>query len=310
MDEQTQYLYSSGKTGTPASSVPEKAQPRLFVSFEQEIMEFTLSGTQSFGRPSESFMPDIVIVNKYISRKHGTFETTDGVVRYTAGDTTNPTIFNRNTLTPGETVELLDGDELTITTGDGDNSSDIILVCASTNNRIGIWHELMNASMDNLTGLPRKNTFLARYMQNLRQVPGDKNCIFIIEIDHFDYLVEHYGKNSADNAVRLVTDYLNSILDDRGMVSRWEENKWVGAVAADSRGTYFIMEDFGNDIRRSLIDGAFHITLSIGYIDMTKVSGKILNPEDLIRKTDEYLQDTKRNNGRDCLCEYRPQTAR
>ena len=130
--------------------------------------------------------------------------------------------------------------------------------------------------------------------------------LFVIEIDHFDHLIANYGQRSADHSVKLVTQYLGNILEGRGMVSRWAENKWVEAVEANSRGSYSIMEDFGNGIRHSLIDGAFHITLSIGYVDTAKLSEKLLHPEELIRRIDEYLQDTKRDNGRDCLCEYRP----
>lgn len=41
-------------------------QPRLFVCFEHEILEFVLSGKQWIGRPSKGQVPDIPITNKYV----------------------------------------------------------------------------------------------------------------------------------------------------------------------------------------------------------------------------------------------------
>ena len=81
-------------------------KPRLFVWFEHEVMEFALEGHQTLGRPADRQTPDIPVTNRYVSRRHGYFDTFEDKVTFTAEDTLNGTIFRRKLLTPGETVEL------------------------------------------------------------------------------------------------------------------------------------------------------------------------------------------------------------
>lgn len=54
--------------------------PLLFISIDREIFEYHLSGRQTVGRPSVESIPDIIIPNHYVSRKHGFFET-DGICK-------------------------------------------------------------------------------------------------------------------------------------------------------------------------------------------------------------------------------------
>ncbi len=241
MDEQTKYLYSASNLRDVSSSRSADIQPQLFISCEHEIMVFPLCGKQIFGRPSDSSLPEIMLNNKYISRQHGIFETTEDSITYTAGNTTNPTIFNRRILTPGEKISLFDGDELAVSSGDKENEFDIILVCATSERRIGIWRNLMAASLDPLTGLQKRTAFQVSYLQQINKKPDADQCLFVMEIDFFNKLVQNYGQPAANGAVTFVVKHFINICEDRGILCYWAENKLVGTIMSSARGTYFIM---------------------------------------------------------------------
>lgn len=73
-DSETVFLSEAGQ-GYIDRSEELKIQPRLFVCFEHEIMEFVLSGRQMIGRPFKNIIPDIPVTNRYVSRCHGYFDT-------------------------------------------------------------------------------------------------------------------------------------------------------------------------------------------------------------------------------------------
>ncbi len=61
----------------------EEQSPRLFVCEGRSISEYRLSGIQSMGRPTEDLKPDIPIDNRFVSRQHGTFQTSGQDTTYT-----------------------------------------------------------------------------------------------------------------------------------------------------------------------------------------------------------------------------------
>ncbi len=307
LGEETKHLHPSMNPDNLLKARPMSGNPKLFVCCEHEILEFELKGKQTVGRPVENYVPDIPIINKYVSRQHGYFETYGTSVTYTAGETVNPTVFRRKILRPNETVDLWDGDELIISTaGNDEEDVDIMLVFALAPNRIHIWQEMILASLDGLTGLPGRNAFQTWYMQNIFWKDKEDVCLFMIDIDHFKQINDTYGHSAGDNALKLVSDRLTAITKDTGgFVSRWGGDEFVGIIRAKSSRTYLLLENLKNEIGMIRIDDRFTVTLSIGFLDFGKLSGK-KDIEELISMTDKALYEAKAQ-GRDCLCECLPE---
>ncbi len=296
MEEQTTYLHpiSERYLGKAALFNEQRIKPRLFVCCEHEIMEFVLDGSQLFGRPADGIIPDIPVANRYISRRHGLFNTTGGRITYTAERTTNGTIFRRRLLDAGETVDLWDGDELIIPASDDDNGVDIMLVCAIVENRIRIWRDMRLASRDALTGLSGRNTFRTWYHQKLskrRDIPG---CLFMMDIDFFKRINDVYGHPAGDIALKLLTEQLLLVTGSDGYVCRWGGDEFVGVLVATPAEAKRQLEEMGSRIAGIKVNSQFYMTVSAGIVDI----GTFQDPDDvdaIVVQADQMLYRAKEN---------------
>lgn len=274
-------------------------QPRLFVCFEHEILEFVLSGKQWIGRPSKGQVPDIPITNKYVSRRHGFFETKKGKVTFTAAESTNGTVFRRKKLKPGETVELWDADELIIPTSGDDDGVDVMLVCALVENRINIWRDLRLSARDALTGLPGRNAFRTWYLMNCSYKDEDL-CLFILDIDKFKRINDVYGHSAGDKALKVLADQLLVTADNKGYICRWGGDEFTGILLGDASAAKKALDDMRNRLSRIVIEDQFSITVSAG---VTPIGGSkdADDVDSLVMRADKALYEAK-ENGRDCVC--------
>ncbi len=216
----TSVLYDSAQDYKMTSDLqPEK--PRLFVCVDHEIMEFVLEGRQLLGRPDGDQIPDIPVVNKYVSRRQGWFETKGNEVTFTPEASTNAVIFRRKTLKPGETVEIWDGDELILPISRGGEKADIMLVCAILEKRIEIWRNLRLASRDALTGLSGRNAFRTWYVYRFPWGDQTETSLFILDIDYFKRINDVYGHAAGDSALRMLSEELLLMVKNTGYVCRW-----------------------------------------------------------------------------------------
>ncbi len=262
--------------------------PRLFVCFEHEVMEFVLEGRQTLGRPAENHVPDIPVTNKYVSRKHGYFETKDGKVTYTAEKTLNGIIFRRRLLKPGETVELWDGDELIIPIA-RDEGVDVMLVCAITESRINIWRDLELAARDNLTGLSGRNTFRTWYIQNHSYKSHEKVSLFILDIDYFKEINDHYGHAEGDKALKLLAEELRVMAGSKGFVCRWGGDEFVGILSGDVKEAQKSLNTMRNRIDRKNRENLFRLTVSAGIITVDRE----MDIDEMVGRADRALYKAK-----------------
>lgn len=291
MEEHTTFLHTIpedyfGHTGT------QTVKPRLFVCCEHEIMEFVLEGHQLLGRPADSITPDIPVTNRYISRRHGYFDTEGGKITYTAENTTNGTIFRRRRLEAGETVELWDGDELIIPVSDNENGVDILLVCAIVENRIRIWRDMRLASRDALTGLSGRNTFRTWYHQKHRKHKDHPGCLFIMDIDFFKRINDVYGHSAGDVALKYLTEQLLLVVGSDGYVCRWGGDEFVGVIASPAAEVKRLLEEMGERVAQERIDNQFRMTVSAGLADIASAP----DPEDIdaiVMQADQMLYRAK-----------------
>ncbi len=275
-------------------------QPRLFVCFEHEIMEFILSGKQSIGRPSKGQIPDIPVTNKYVSRKHGYFETKTGKVTYTAGDSKNGTVFRRRKLEPGETVEIWDGDELIIPVSEKEEGVDVMLVCALVESRVNIWRDLKQSARDALTGLPGRNAFRTWFLMNHGWNREEDICLFILDIDHFKGINDVYGHASGDSALKFLAEQLLLTANNEGYICRWGGDEFTGILKGDAETGKKALEEMNQRIGGTMIDDRFSMTISAGVVNIkgTDISDDI---DALVMKADKALYNAK-ENGRNCVC--------
>ena len=276
-----------------------KIQPRLFVCFEHEVMEFILNGKQTIGRPSKGKIPDIPVTNKYVSRNHGVFDTKDGKVTYTAAETKNGTVFRRKKLEPGETVELWDGDELIIPTSDDKEGVDVMLVCAFVESRINIWRDLRLSAMDALTGLAGRNAFRTWYLMNHSWNKDEDICLFILDIDHFKGINDVYGHASGDSALKFLAEQLLITADNTGFICRWGGDEFTGILSGSAEDGKKALEEMGKRIGNVKIDDLFNMTISAGVVDI-KQSKDADDIDALVMMADRALYNAK-ENGRNCI---------
>lgn len=300
-DVNTSYLYSSTQEylGRPEK---HRVQPRLFVCFEHEVMEFPLAGHQTMGRPVDDHIPDIPVTNKYVSRNHGYFDTTDDKVTYTAEDALNGTIFRRKMLTPGETVELWDGDELIIPVADKGDGADVMLVCAIIENRINIWRDLELAARDALTGLSGRNTFRTWYLRNHSFRKDEKLSLFILDIDNFKRINDVYGHSAGDSALKLLAEELRLAVGTGGFVCRWGGDEFVGLMEREASEAKAALEELSRRINSVKIDDVFRITVSAGVAGIRSkeeapdIDGLVILADQALYRAKEY--------GKNRICVY------
>ena len=299
MKQETKFLY-----GIEDSDAGNASEPRLFIMIEKEILEIPLVGRQILGRPTDDDVPDIPIVNPYISRRHGIFQTEGSKITYIPEKTTNPTIFRGSELTAGEPVEIMDGDELSVPTGGDSKEKDILLIVVTSKSRIQMWRKLRAQSLEPYAHLAGRNSFYSWYAQNVYGHPAKKACLFLMDIDMYDDLVALRGPQAAGEAFAVAVEALKG-MPVKKTVFQWAKDSVVCVAEMTPDVGYYIFDEISDLIGRTLIGGSFRITVSIGYMDMGKAPGvERRNIEDLTAMLRSMLDDVKKREMRGCLAEW------
>lgn len=281
---------------------PQPEKPRLFVCVDHEIMEFVLDGRQLLGRPSGRQIPDIPVVNRFVSRRQGWFETEGNRVTFTLEDTTNAVVFRRKSLIPGVPVEIWDGDELIIPTSRGDEGADIMLVCAILEKRINIWRNLKLASRDALTGLSGRNAFRTWYVHHFPWKGRTDTALFILDIDYFKRINDVYGHSAGDAALQTLTAELLLLVKNTGYVCRWGGDEFVGIMTGRDVEVKAKLDVLRQKLAGKKIDDSFTISISAGVADMRETDEDEIDAAVML--ADQALYNAK-EKGRNCVEMYR-----
>ena len=274
--------------------------PKLFVCFEHEIMEFPLVGRQLLGRPSEDRLPDIPVTNKYVSRKHGFFETTDGKVTYMPAESRNGTMLGKKMLEPNKRIEIMDGDELIIPASGEDEGVDVMLVCALSESRINIWTDLMVSSRDTLTGLPGRNAFRTWYLVNHSWKSNTDMCAFILDIDKFKTINDTYGHAAGDKALKELSEQLKVTAKGTGYICRWGGDEFTGILPGSDNEVKKDLDDMRKRLEDIMVNDRFNMTISAGVVSINSMGG-IRDIDRLVALADRALYKAK-EKGRNCVC--------
>ena len=302
-DSRTRLLYGSTSDYTE-DTVRHGDQPVLFVCSDHEIMEFPLKGHQVLGRPVKKNIPDIPVVNRYVSRCQGYFDTEGTKVIFTAAEATNRVVINRRMLSPGEEVLLEDGDEIIIPTSVGEDVADVMLVCALYEKRINIWRELRLASRDALTGLAGRNTFRTWYLQHFHWKDTEHVSLFILDIDYFKRINDVYGHNAGDEALKLLSGELLTVVGGTGYVCRWGGDEFVGIMLGNADEAARRLNEMSDRLKDMRIEERFFFTVSAGIVDIKQID-EIEDIDSAIVLADRALYRAK-DDGRSRICVYDP----
>ena len=276
------------------------SNPGLFVCIDGMITEYTLSGKQRMGRPSDENFPDIPIKNRYVSRRHGCFVTSPGVVEYTADETTNGIFLNGELVPPGETRILRDGDELSISFGKDSTGNSVTLVIALSESRILLWQSLIAASKDKLTGLSGRDNFINWWSGTVNSKNYSSACLFILDIDDFKHINDSYGHTAGDKALEAVAGVLVSHVRTAAQVCRWGGDEFVGIIPGSILAVRKRMESIFKDVTSLRIDGKIRFTISAGLVDMSSVEDRS-EINTIVALADRALYKAKRS-GKGKLC--------
>lgn len=270
----------------------ENGEPRLYVSFGHGILMFPLHGHQSLGRTDGGNNPDIAIDNSFVSRNHGVFDTSGEKVIYTAADTRNGIYLNHRYLLPGESVQLEDGDELSIPAKDGEADIDIMLNCAISKGRIDVWEMLRRSSKDKLTGLSDRGMFSSWYRQHCHMGKWSRGCVFILDVDDFKTINDSYGHSAGDAALRRMGQRLTLMLQSTECVCRWGGDEFAGLLAKPPEEAEHILNELRESVAGEKVDGIFHMTVSIGFVSLKDLRG-VENLDSVVDKADQALYIAK-----------------
>ncbi|MCC8066315.1 MAG: FHA domain-containing protein [Clostridiales bacterium] len=118
--------------------------PRLFALWDGQVCEFSLTGTQTLGRPGRNSHPDLVVPVGSVSRKHGEFLCTASGYSYRDLRSSNGTHLNGKMLQPNVLKELQDGDVLRIHgKEDEQNQLDVLLVYSTSYTQGLEWKRIL-----------------------------------------------------------------------------------------------------------------------------------------------------------------------
>ena len=293
-DDRTEILENNRQSEGTAKR-ENKNIPRLFVCQGRIITEHRVEGHQLVGRPSTGNEPEISIPNRFVSRRHGIFDTKAGRTVFTACPTTNGIIYGRRVLKAGQSVTMHDGDEMVIPScgeNEGDGSS-IVLVYASGDTRIGLWRNFMHASADKLTGLGNRDNPIAWWQRNYWRSDYAHGIIFILDIDNFKKINDTMGHNVGDAVIKAVSKQILSAVRYENQVCRWGGDEFVGIIPGNLENCRERLEILSSKIARMKVEAGVSVTVSIGCANIEDAADP-LDMKELVGMADKALYDEKR----------------
>lgn len=153
------------------------------------------------------------------------------------------------------------------------------------------------ANTDSLTGLYNRhyfNKFIENYEADIQKHNKDF-IIFIIDIDKFKYINDHYGHNVGDKVLIEIATLLKECINQGDVVVRYGGDEFlIALVDADikrAEGVKNYIEDKVNEWNKKRVVLNHDLTLSIGYEKYTPQQ----TIEQTIKKADEKMYKHKKS---------------
>ena len=156
------------------------------------------------------------------------------------------------------------------------------------------------ATVDELTGISNRKSFLLRYGEQSRRGHLDGAILFMLDVDKFKYVNDTYGHSSGDQALAFVSKCIQNLMDQNCIAGRWGGDEFIGIY---TNGRIPVLEKLSmlqKKIRETPVclenGDEIRLTVSIGavFIDAN------LSLDKNIERADAALYQSKKN-GRNCL---------
>ncbi len=278
--------------------------PVVFITNGRTISEYPLAGHQEFGRLTKTDPPDIAVMNPYVSRRHGLFDTNETSTVFTCVKTTNQIQYKGRFLNIGETVTLHDGDELIIPSHTEVDDKGVMLVYADSVTRIKLWRELQKAAVDQLTGLYNRQSFILWWQQRYIDHDYRQAALFILDIDNFKQINDRSGHHTGDAVLKAVADCLKSSVRQEKQVCRWGGDEFVGIMPGSPQHINERLILLSTRIKTAAEKLGVLLTVSIGVADIHQAED-ILNIDEMVKLADHALYSVKQN-GKNNISIYQP----
>jgi diguanylate cyclase (GGDEF)-like protein len=193
-----------------------------------------------------------------------------------------------------QSIVLIAGYMLMIMKGFG-----FLLLCKQEDDR----KMLRLATVDSLTGLLNRHAFLEQ-ARALRVTCGVQVSVLMLDIDYFKRINDRFGHATGDDALRLFSQTVQTVLAGNGIFGRLGGEEFAIALAAPLDEALHVAEQLRAAVQAALLptSGApYTVTVSIG-VAVVHVDGDLTGG---LAHADDALYAAK-NGGRNRIELYRP----
>ncbi len=120
------------------------------------------------------------------------------------------------------------------------------------------------ATLDELTKIMNRKSFVTRYEEFYRQGLLDGSHIFLMDIDFFKTINDSFGHAAGDEALSAVAAKLTESAGKDGFVGRWGGDEFIGIFFSSVENPVTLLERLSAELSASEIGKRLNITLSIG----------------------------------------------
>jgi two-component system, cell cycle response regulator len=151
------------------------------------------------------------------------------------------------------------------------------------------FEQLHIAKFDGLTGVYRREAFMAAAIEHMRadtEVESPRNLLFV-DIDHFKQVNDQQGHLAGDAVLHEVADAIGACLRKRDLVGRFGGDEFCILSRGGDRSTALAL---GERIRET-VAGRTGVTVSVGVVQ----GGQSADLKTLIERADSVMYKAKQN---------------
>lgn len=169
----------------------------------------------------------------------------------------------------------------------------IIVLTMNQKNSIYLYYE---ARLDGLTGLYSRQQFFQRGEEILRQMESDRGgiggCFFILDVDDFKEINDHYGHPVGDKVLRAVAAGMEDTVGNHGIIGRLGGDEFVALIDEPfpQEEIEKLIDRMKKNIAEKLADEE-PVTFSVGVIPAERQ----YNIDELYRNADRLLYEAKKH---------------
>ncbi|QDU33102.1 putative diguanylate cyclase YdaM [Poriferisphaera corsica] len=172
-------------------------------------------------------------------------------------------------------------------------------------------HLVNQANTDSLTGVANRrrfNEYIADAFECTKQNAAGHLSVLFLDTDHFKQFNDTYGHPVGDRVLVALSQTLQNIVGDRGLVSRYGGEEFAIVLPnTDRRTAALIAEQLRSEIEKTIVQSDegkdLHITASIG---VATYEGMFFDRVEILVKAADQGVYAAKNSGRNCVRIFAP----